>query len=134
MQFGPPYRPVAFTPARIDEVRAAHGGGPLDFAADLMPLVYAEMRVAYRRCEARLAGRAADLERALTQADLDALLDDLDARLGPFDAVSAFAGSTGLLLDDRDAYQKWLAGFVQDDLAEARRGCAGRPLKARPGP
>jgi len=130
MEFGPPYRPVAFTPAGIDAVRAGRGGGPLDFTADLLPLVHTEMRVAYRRCEARLAGTDAALERSLAMVDLDALLDDLDARLGRFDAVSAFAGSAGLLLDDRDAYQKWLAGFLQDDLAEGRRGLPGSPLKA----
>jgi uncharacterized NAD(P)/FAD-binding protein YdhS len=130
MEFGPPYRPVAFTPARIDAVRAARGGGPLDFDADLMPLVHTEMRVAYRRCEARLAGTEAALEWSLASGDLDGLLDDLDARLGPFDAASALAGSPGLLLDDTDAYQKWLAGFMQDDLAEGRRGFAGSPLKA----
>jgi uncharacterized NAD(P)/FAD-binding protein YdhS len=130
MEFGPPYRPIAFTTAAVDEIRTARRGAPLDFDADLLPLVLTEIRVGYRRAEARLRSDGA-LEASLAGAsDTGRLLDDLDARLGSFDAAAAFEGAAGMLLDDSDAYQKWFATFVVDDLAEGRRGFAGSPLKA----
>jgi hypothetical protein len=69
VEFGPRYEPLAFTPAAVDALRMARGG-PLDVDADVLPLVLAEMRVAYRRCEARCAGgdAARALERDLALA------------------------------------------------------------------
>lgn len=133
--YGPPYRPVVFTTEAIDRLRATRAG-PLDFARDVLPLVLTEMRVAYRRCEAACAGQpdAQELERALAGAGglagVRAVLDRLDARLGPFDPRAAFDDATGILCDDRTAYQKWLAEFLKADLAEGVRGFRASPLKA----
>jgi uncharacterized NAD(P)/FAD-binding protein YdhS len=134
VEFGPPYRPLVFTPAAIDRLRAARGGA-LDFDADVLPLVLTEMRIAYRRCEAALAGpdALADLESALGApgaAAVEDVLDRLDTRLGPFDAAAAFDGATDILLDDRDAYRKWLAEVVRRDLADGLLGFTGSPVKA----
>jgi uncharacterized NAD(P)/FAD-binding protein YdhS len=129
------YRPLVFATASVDALRIARGG-PLDFDRDVLPLVLAEMRVAYRRCQARIAGPDAEraLERRLTgavgMAALAALLDELDAELGPFDPSAAFDPSTDMLLDSSEAYQKWLAEFVRHDLADGGMGFAGSPLKA----
>lgn len=128
------YDPVVFTPAAIDVLRAQRG--PLDFTADVLPLVLAEMRVAYRRCELRHADPAAAqrLEQALaTAADLaevTALLDQLDHQRGRFDALAAFEGAAGMLCADRSAYQKWLIEVVKADLVEGRRGLTSSPVKA----
>lgn len=134
VEFGPKYRPLAFTAENVDSLRARLGGGPLDFEVDVLPLVFTEMRIGYRRCEARLAGTAETLERELsttrTLPELTALLDALDHRLGPFDAVSTFDGATDMLLDDTLAYQKWLADLLRRDLAEGLLGFTGSPLKA----
>lgn len=136
VEFGPRYRPLALTTANIDSLRASLGGGPLDFEADVLPLVFTEMRVGYRRCEARLAGTADELEADLVQAAtagpaaLAALLDELDSRLGPFDAAATFDGATDMLLDDTQAYQKWLADLLRRDLAEGLLGFTASPVKA----
>lgn len=135
VRFGPPYEPVVFTPARIDALRAARGG-PLDFTANVLPLVLAEMRIAYRRCEAACAGGAAeqDLARELAlaggPAGVAAVLDALDARLGAFDALAALEGDAGMSLQDGASYQEWLAEVIRLDQAEGRRGFTGSPVKA----
>ncbi|HEY8472075.1 MAG TPA: FAD/NAD(P)-binding protein [Natronosporangium sp.] len=127
------YQPVAFTPAAIDALRAERGDGRLDFDRDVLPLIYTEMRVAYRRCEAALAGPAAVealAARLATAPDLTALLDQLDAERGRFDPVSTLDGSAGMLRADSAAYQKWFAEVVKADLAEGALGFAGSPVKA----
>ncbi len=130
------YHPVAFTRASIDALRAARGG-PLDFDADVLPLVLAEMRVACRRAQARLAGPAAreDLEDRLMRADgaaacLRALLDELDARHGAFDPLAIFDGSAAMPSTDSAAYQGWFARTLAEDLAQGVLGFAGSPVKA----
>jgi uncharacterized NAD(P)/FAD-binding protein YdhS len=128
VEFGPPYRPLVFTTATVDAVRRARGG-PLDFAADVLPLVLTEVRVAYRRCQARLDGATAALEAGLA-AGVAATLDRLDAERDRFDAAEAFDGAAGMLLDGPEAYQKWLAEGVRADLAEGVLGFAGSPVKA----
>jgi uncharacterized NAD(P)/FAD-binding protein YdhS len=135
VEFGPRYEPLVFTSAGVDACRTARQG-PLDFAEDVLPLVLTEMRIAYRLCQARGAGGDAErtLLRDLTQAGrrdgIVALLDELDRRLDPFDARATFEGSTGMLLADSAAYQKWLADFISRDLAEGLSGFTRSPVKA----
>jgi uncharacterized NAD(P)/FAD-binding protein YdhS len=133
-QYGPAHSPVVFTTGAIDALRADLG--PLELDRDVLPLVLAEMRVAYRRCEATLAGpeAASSLERELAGvnglAGVTGLLDRLDARLGRFDPYPLFEGSAGMLLDDPTGYQKWLAEAVKSDLAEGVLGFTGSVVKA----
>jgi uncharacterized NAD(P)/FAD-binding protein YdhS len=133
VQFGPRYQPLVFTRASIDALRIARGG-PLDFDRDVLPLVVTEMRIAYRRCQARLAGTADELERRLGEAvgaaEIAGVLDELDARVGPFDAAAVFDGSAGMPTDSAEAYQEWLADYVRRDLAEGVLGFTGSPVKA----
>lgn len=131
MEFGPKYEPRAFTPAAIDALRARHRA-PLDFDRDVLPLVLTEVRVAYRLCEARRAGTAVErlFSAVRSHQELIELLDDLDARLGPFDARAAFDGRADMLLDSGEAYQKWLADAISRDLADGLLGLAGSPVKA----
>ena len=127
MELGPPHEPLSFTPAAIDARRAA-AGGPLDFDADILPLVLTEIRLAYRVVQARLAGEPLVLP--VDQSTLEATLDELDRRLGRFDPAEALSGAGGLALDDPDAYQAWLMETVERDLAQARRGFAGSEIKS----
>lgn len=123
------YDPLVFTPAAIDALRQAKGA--LDFDADIMPLILTEMRIAYRRCQARCEGPEA--ERALV-ADLraapDSRLDELDAEHGRFDAAATFAGDAGILLGDGAAYQRWFCDTLRRDLGEGLLGFAWSPVKA----
>jgi uncharacterized NAD(P)/FAD-binding protein YdhS len=134
------YDPLVFTPASVDALRDRRGGPgtPLDFDADVMPLIRTEMRIAYRRGQARCAGPDAEQAlvkelRSLSEDRQDALgdrLDELDAVLGPFDAAAAFTGSAGLRLDDGPAYQRWFADTLRRDLGEGLLGFAWSPVKA----
>lgn len=125
VRFGPPYQPLVFTPASVDAVRAERGG-PLDFETDVLPLVLAEIRIAHRRCQA-----SADPFAGVDGVDdVMALLDELDTRHGPFDAAATFDGGTDMLLDNTDAYRKWLAEVLRGDLADGLLGFTGSPVKA----
>lgn len=128
VEFGPPYRPAIFTEAAIDAARAAPGG-PVDFDTDVLPLVLAEIRVGYRRCAAFLAGQPDPFE-DLEPAQVRSLLDKLDAERGRFDAAAAFDGSADMLLDDGDAYRKWLTEVLRADLADGLLGFVRSPVKA----
>lgn len=135
VEFGPKYEPLVFTKANIDALRASHNG-PLDFDRDVLPLVLTEMRIAYRRCAARRAGDDAlsalecELATAPSPAGVLDMLDALDARLGRFDARALFDGATDMLTDDSEAYQKWLADVLRNDLADGVLGFTRSPVKA----
>jgi hypothetical protein len=122
------YAPVAFTTGAIDALRDTTGG-PLDFDRDVLPLVLTELRVAYRRCEAAIAGpaAAAALEARL-RGSLD-VLDQLDREHGRFDPAATLDGAAGMLRADYAAYQKWLAEVIKADLADGALGFAGSPVK-----
>jgi uncharacterized NAD(P)/FAD-binding protein YdhS len=128
------YDALVFTPAAVDELREQRGG-PLDFEADVMPLLVTEMRIAYRRCQARCTGPEAEQAlvaelRGAPAAAVAARLDELDAQAGRFDAAAAFAGTAGLKLDDGAAYQRWFADTLRRDLGEGMVGLAWSPVKA----
>lgn len=128
------YDPLVFTPAAIDALRDARGGAraPLDFDADVMPLILTEMRIAYRRAQARGAGPEAEqaLLEELKGPSLATKLDELDTVYGRFDPAAAFDGSAGLRLGDSAGYQRWFADTIRRDLGEGLLGFAWSPVKA----
>jgi uncharacterized NAD(P)/FAD-binding protein YdhS len=128
------YDPLVFTPAAIDALRGARGGAraPLDFDADVMPLILTEMRIAYRRAQARCAGQEAEqaLLAGLTGAAISGKLDELDVTHGRFDPAAALDGSAGIRLGDGAAYQRWFADTIRRDLGEGLLGFAWSPVKA----
>jgi hypothetical protein len=91
--------------------------------------VLTEIRVGYRRCEASLAGQP-DPFASLGHDEVLARLDVLDAEHGRFDAAAAFDGTADMLLDDSDAYRKWLAEVLRADLADGLLGFTRSPVKA----
>jgi uncharacterized NAD(P)/FAD-binding protein YdhS len=132
---GPPPRPVFHTTAAVDALRRRRPGGRLDFRADLLPLILTEMRLAYRRNEARRRGDAEllaaidELARAPEPTALAAALDAWDARLGRFDALAALTNAAGMVCRDSEGYERWLVAMVQGDLAEGARALSDSPLK-----
>lgn len=123
VEFAPRYEPVVFTPAGIDALRGPDRR-PLDFDRDVWPLVLTEMRIAYQRRRADLAGRRPDLERELAAGRLGELLSTKD------DVDALFHGSAGMSLADTDSYQEWFASVLRADLAESELGFVGSPVKA----
>jgi len=136
VEYGERYQPLVFTRAAVDLARSQRQG-PLDFGRDIWPLALTELRVAYRRTQARCAGLSAEValaeEFAAASAEgaagVGSVLDALDARLGRFDPVPALDESVGMSLRSSESYQGWLADTVGADLAEGLRGFAGSPLK-----
>ncbi|HEX8094979.1 MAG TPA: hypothetical protein VF542_14200, partial [Jatrophihabitans sp.] len=130
------YRALLFTPPGIDRLRA-DTGGPLDFDRQVWPLVLGEMRISYRRAQARAAGpaEAERLERRLTEAladgsfGLTALLDALDGEWGAFRPEQLLDGAEPMPLTDRAGYQDWLAAELAADLAEGELGLQGSIIK-----
>jgi hypothetical protein len=128
------YDPLVFTRPAVDALRDTTGA--LDFHADIMPLILTEMRIAYRRCQARC--EAPEAEQALvaelrardTTHAVNARLDELDAARGRFDAAATFDGSAGIRLGDGAAYQRWFADTLRRDLGEGLLGFAWSPVKA----
>ncbi len=96
-----------------------------------MPLVSAEMRLAYRRAQLRSAGRldVDELVGTTSTQGLRQLLDQWEVEFGHFDARAAFDGSSGMDRKDSAGYQAWVAGSIRDDLQAAESYPAGSPLK-----
>jgi uncharacterized NAD(P)/FAD-binding protein YdhS len=127
MDFDVKYQPLVFTQARIDSLREERDG-PLDFEADLLPLIHTELLVSYRRRLARQAGREDETVARFKSAG-DTELAALLAQGEPFDPAAMLRGDTDIQLDGTDAYQKWFADVISRDLAEAVLGFIGSPLK-----
>lgn len=123
----PDYRPVAFTEAAIDALRRDKGG-PLDFDADVLPLILTEMRVAYHRRVAAIAGDADPFVGVSAATELT--LGLLDATHGEFDPVTAWRNDIGMALASAASYQDWVLDVIRADLAEGVLGFDGSPVKA----
>lgn len=122
-----PYIPIVLTYDRIEMLRQS--AGPLNFDADVLPLLLTEMRVAYHRCRAALTGGehgaqrlVAELTQAAAAGAAVARLDQLDRRYGPFDADVAWDRSLGMVVTDSAAYQRWVTHEIRRDLVEAAQG------------
>jgi FAD-NAD(P)-binding protein len=133
------YQPVVCTPEEFAALTNP-GGSPVrrhvDFRADLLPLIFAEMQARYYRQAALLAG--GDIESTAVRAVLrqgwldghyEKVVDGLEPRYGRFDPAShLFAGSDRHYTSAAD-YQGQLYDMIEDDLTEALRP-GGSPVKA----
>jgi hypothetical protein len=134
VEFGDRYRPLVFTREAVDLLRLQREG-PLDFDRDIWPLILTEVRIGYRRTQARCAGLAAEaalvdeLALATGVAGIISVLDGLDTRLGRFDPEAALDGSATMSLRSSDSYQRWLSTVISRDLAEAELGFLRSPVK-----
>ncbi|MGW4645033.1 FAD/NAD(P)-binding protein [Kitasatospora sp. NPDC004289] len=128
------YQPIAFTRQAVDRLRTDRP--ELDLREQVEPLILTEMRIAFHRRTAALAGGEeleAVVERALREAHaagrIGAELDRLDREQGEFDPVELVHPPVGGT-EDREAYQAWYLDRIAQDLAQARLGLAGSPVKS----
>jgi hypothetical protein len=137
------YRPRILTMQRIRQRRAR---GPLDFRADVLPLLLAEIDLVYCLTTARAAGTSAEQVEGPEQVEC-AVAHDVD-RIGPARALARVRERLGLTdlpaLDlealarpfaDREfastqEYHAAVRTWIDDDLAAATQGNADGPLKA----
>ena len=132
------YEPLVFTREGVDRLREGRShNGLLDFRHDVMPLLQAEMQIAFHRGQATLeAGTQGErrvveeIRQSVADGALQQTLRRLDERYGTFDPVpELFPEAEPLSLTDAQAYQDWITSFIAADLTEAEKGLTGSPLK-----
>jgi uncharacterized NAD(P)/FAD-binding protein YdhS len=133
------YQPVVCTPEEFGALTNP-GGSPVrrhvDFRAELLPLIFAEMQARYYIHAASLAGgdvKSTEVRAVLRQGWVDGYyekaVDVLEPRYGHFDpATHLFAGIDRRYTSAAD-YQSQVYDMVEDDLTEALRP-GGSPVKA----
>ncbi|GLF98492.1 FAD/NAD(P)-binding protein [Streptomyces yaizuensis] len=132
-----PYRPVLFTAERVRHGRAA---GPVDFRADVMPWLRAEMSLVYYAAHIRhrSGARAAEAFTAELALPVGAPLPDVAAVAGrhgagdlpPLDLDRLARPFAGRSYPDHAAFESELLAVIRRDLEEAAKGNVGSPLKA----
>ena len=133
------YQPVVCTPEEFAALTHP-GGSPVrrhvDFRAELLPLIFAEMQARYYIHSAQLAGgdsTSTEVRTVLRQGWLNGhyekAVDSLEPRYGRFDPAShLFAGADGRYSSTTD-YQSQVYEMIDADLTEALRP-GGSPIKA----
>ena len=133
------YQPVVCTPEEFAALTNP-GGSPVrrhvDFRAELLPLIFAEMQARYYIHSALLAGgdsASTEVRTVLRQGWLNGhyekAVDSLEPRYGRFDPAShLFAGADGHYSSTTD-YQSQVYEMIEADLTEALRP-GGSPVKA----
>ncbi|AKN71912.1 hypothetical protein QR97_20880 [Streptomyces sp. PBH53] len=127
--------PLALTTDAVARRRRRRPDGRLRFGADVLPLIEAEMDLAYyRTLRARACGDAATAGREFAdrarEAGYEALLEECRAHWGPTPLGGILSPDTaGRQWADHDAYARWFTGEVAADLVEARAGLGVSPLK-----
>jgi hypothetical protein len=133
------YEPVVCTPEEFAALTNP-GGSPVrrhvDFRAELLPLIFAEMQARYYIQAALLAGgeaKSTEVRAVLRQGWIDGYYEKavevLEPRYGRFDpATHLFAGTDRHYTSAAD-YQGQVYDMIEDDLTEALRP-GGSPVKA----
>lgn len=133
------YQPVVCTPDEFAALTNPGGSAVrrhVDFRAELLPLLFAEMQARYYIQSAVLAGgdaESTEVRAELRQAWLDGhyekVVDGLEPRYGRFDpAAHLFAGSDRHYTSSAD-YQAQTYDMIEADLTEALHP-GGSPVKA----
>lgn len=133
------YEPVVCTPEELTALTNP-GGSPVrrhvDFRAELLPLVFAEMQARYYIHAASLAGGDAEstavrtvLRQGWVDGHYEKIIDGLEPRYGHFDPAShLFAGADRHYTSTCD-YQGQAYDMIETDLNEALQP-GGSPVKA----
>ncbi|MFH9425148.1 FAD/NAD(P)-binding protein [Streptomyces sp. NPDC017529] len=129
------FAPLALTVEALGELRATRAGGRLDFSADVLPLIEAEMQLAYYRTVLGnklddFATAGATFARRAGRVGWRSLLDECREHYGPYPLRGVLdARATELQWDGQEEYARWFAVEVAEDLAEARTGLGRSPVK-----
>jgi uncharacterized NAD(P)/FAD-binding protein YdhS len=133
------YQPVVCTPeefAALTNPGGSRARRHVDFRAELLPLIFAEMQARYYIQSALLDGgddESTEVRKVLRQGWLDGhyekIVDALELRYGRFDpAAHLFAGTDQQYTSAAD-YQGQVYDMIEADLTEALRP-GGSPVKA----
>lgn len=133
------YEPVVCTPEELTALTNPGGSSVrrhVDFRAELLPLVFAEMQARYYIHAASLAGGDVEstavrtvLRQGWADGHYEKIIDGLEPRYGRFDPAShLFAGADRHYTSSRD-YQGQAYDMIETDLTEALQP-GGSPVKA----
>ncbi|TJZ57059.1 hypothetical protein FCH28_06215 [Streptomyces piniterrae] len=129
------FAPLALTPDRLRELRGNRDSGLLHFTDDVLPLVEAEMELAYYRAVmARTTGDAekagAEFARRVAESGVDGALATVRTEFGPYPLHGVLVDElTDRQWADLGEYTGWFTAQVAEDLAEAREGLGVSPVK-----
>jgi FAD-NAD(P)-binding len=133
------YQPVVCTPEEFAALTNP-GGSPVrrhvDFRAELLPLIFAEMQARYYIQAALLAGGDAEstqvravLRQGWVDGHYEKVVDGLEPRYGRFDPASHLFAGSDCHYTSADDYQGQVYDMIEADLTEALRP-GGSPVKA----
>jgi hypothetical protein len=132
------YEPTICTPEAFDRLSGRLTGSRrlVDVRTELLPLLFAEMRVRYYAQLADQAGTDADsgavrerFRAAWHQDRFDEEVARQAARFGPFDAEALFFGHQPRY-DSSDEYRRYVYDMLADDLREAEVPDGASPVKS----
>src|SRR5271163_248269 len=133
------YQPVVCPPEEFAALTNP-GGSPVrrhvDFRAELLPLIFAEMQARYYLHAALLAGgdvESTEVRTVLRQGWVDGhyekIVDGLEPRYGRFDPTTHLFAGTDRHYTSAADYQGQVYDMIEDDVTEALRP-GGSPVKA----
>lgn len=131
------YEPCICTGARVSEIlQARSAGSGLDVRRDLLPLVFAEMRVAFFSAKARMeegTAGAEEVRRRLGEAwrrgRFHKVVVECEAEFGTFDAERQFFAPLPARFASGHEYQSAVINLIEEDLSYAKGKGSGRPVK-----
>ncbi|UPT69032.1 MAG: FAD/NAD(P)-binding protein [Sphingobacteriales bacterium JAD_PAG50586_3] len=130
------YEPIAFTRNGVDALRKEQGT-QLDYDRDILPLIFLEMRIAYRRAQygidfgwEKANILLENLRDAFNNGNLESELDKLDSvdsvvfdpKLAYFESPFMHDSFYPNALLNSEGYEQWFQRFLTKDLNEARVG------------
>ncbi|MFF3212592.1 FAD/NAD(P)-binding protein [Streptomyces sp. NPDC002886] len=133
------YYPKLLTPAYVQGLRRrAEEGGTVTFNGDLWPFISREVESVYYGAVLQARGRGAEREEFTDRylslaepAERVALLAETgieESEHWSWEKLSLPYGDTQFA--DRDDFQRWLTGYLLDDVAAARQGNVTGPVKS----
>lgn len=133
------YDPAVFTLAEVERRRRTRGSrdDAIDFRADVLPPLFAEMQIVFFERHADLAGdMPADnwvrprLAQAWQAGDFARVRDDLATHYGRFDPGQLIDEGAWQTFRTSSSYEAHLLALLRADIAEAEKGEAASPWKA----
>lgn len=133
------YQPLFATKQRIDRLRQSTSASrsQLDFEADVLPLIHAEMELVYYTTLIRGTEGPDEAEKfAEKYVSLGPQSHELQAYISRIPEATRFSLSSltaavpASVARNGSEYRLWLVSKLSDDIAEARRGNIDSPIKA----
>ena len=131
------YKPIICTPEALDALSGRADGRRrlVDVRTELLPMLFGEMHARYYAQVAFQAGGLADaravrnqLRAAWAAGHMDAQVDALGERYGPFDPAALFFGHQPKYRDS-DEYQGYIYDTIAEDLRAAEVPDGASPVK-----